>query len=156
MNANVMHCHRQSVKHSICTRFPKDKNCDICQRNKITSAPCRKRTGTAVPRAEKFGDLKTADHKVLSEGCEFRNYPRYAVVVLSWKHPASTPHRSETYGIVERAVRKVKKGTSAVLLQSGLDENGEQIPWNAFLICETFKISCLMGKHHTRNVLETI
>ena len=37
---------------------------------KITRAPCRRRTGGAVPRAENFGDLITADHKVLSEGCE--------------------------------------------------------------------------------------
>ena len=32
----------------------------------------------------------------------------------------STPHRSETNGIAERAVRRVKEGTSAVLLQSSL------------------------------------
>ena len=41
---------------------------------------------------------------------------------LSWNHCTSTPHRSETNGIAERAVRSVKEGTSAVLLQSGLDE----------------------------------
>ena len=41
---------------------------------------------------------------------------------LSWNHRASTPHRSETNGIAERAVRRVKEGTSAVLLLSGLDE----------------------------------
>ena len=42
---------------------------------------------------------------------------------LSWNHCTSTPHRSETNGIAERAVRSVKEGTSAALLQSGLDEN---------------------------------
>ena len=36
---------------------------------------------------------------------------------LSWNHCTSTPHRSETNGIAERAVRSVKEGTSAVLLQ---------------------------------------
>ena len=41
---------------------------------------------------------------------------------LSWNHCTSTPHRSETNGIAERAVRRVKEGTSAVLLQSSLNE----------------------------------
>ena len=41
---------------------------------------------------------------------------------LSWNDRTSTPHRSETNGNAERAVRRVKEGTSAVLLQSGLDE----------------------------------
>ena len=162
-------------KHSVYTHFPKDRNCEICQRTKITGAPCRRRNGEAVPRAEIFGDLITADHKVLSEDCEPRNNHRYAVVVqdlasqwiqsypcktktpqetqrslqkflepdrkpkviytdnslelgkacedLSWNHCMSTPHRSETNWIAERAVRRVKEGTSAVLLQSGLNEN---------------------------------
>ena len=30
---------------------------------------------------------------------------------------------------------------------------GGQIPWNGFPICETFKISCLMGNLHTRDAL---
>ena len=67
----------------------------------------------------------------------------------SWNHCTSTPHISETNGISERAVRRVKEGTSAVLLQSGLDEKFWQIPWNAFPICDTFKIFCLMGEHLT-------
>ena len=153
-----------SGEHSIETHFPKDRNCDICMRTKITRAPCRKRTGAAIPRAENFVDLITADHKVLSEGCESRNTHRYAVVVqdlatkwiqsypcktktsqefestwkpkviytdssiefgkacedLSWNHCASTPHRSETNGFAERAVRRIKERTSAVLLQRSL------------------------------------
>ena len=173
-------------KHSIKTHFPKDRNSEIYQRTKITRAPCRRRNGGAVPRAENFGDLITADHKVLSEGCESRNNHRYAVVVqdlatqwiqsypcktktsqetqrsfqkflepnrrpkvvyagdslgfgkacedLSWNHCTSTPHRSETNGIAERAVRRVKEGTSAVLLQSGLDEKW----WADSMECYTY------------------
>ena len=40
---------------------------------------------------------------------------------LSWNHCTSTPHRSETNGIAERAVRRKKEGNSAVLSQSGLN-----------------------------------
>ena len=43
-------------------------------------------------------------------------------VDLSWNHRTSTPHRSEANGIAERAVRRIKEGTSDVLLQSGFDE----------------------------------
>ena len=155
-------------KHSVYTPFPKDRNCGT----KITRAPCRRRTAGVVPRAENFGYLMTADHKVLSEGCESRNchqsYPcktktsqeiqrslqkflepdRKPEVIytdnslefgkacedLSWNHCTSTPHRSETNGIAERAVRRVKEGTSAVLLQSGLDENW----WADFMACYTY------------------
>ena len=53
---------------------------------------------------------------------------------LSWIHCTSTPHRSETNGIAERAVRRVKEGTSAVLLQSGLDENW----WADSMECKTY------------------
>ena len=50
-------------KHNVHTHFPKDRNCEICKRTKITRAPCRRRKGEAVPRADNFGDLITADHK---------------------------------------------------------------------------------------------
>ena len=68
-------------KHSVYTHFPKDPNCEICQRTKITRATCRRRIGGAVPRAENFGDLTTAEHTVLNEGRESRNNHRYSVVV---------------------------------------------------------------------------
>ena len=173
-------------KHSVYTHFLKDRNCEICQRTKITRAPCRRRNGGAVPRAEKFGNLTTADHKVLGDNCESRNNHRYAIVVqdlatqwiqsypcktktsqetqrslqkfsepdrkpkviytdnsseigkacedLSWNYCTSTPHRSETNGIAERAVRRVKEGTSAVLLQSGLNESW----WADSMECYTY------------------
>ena len=173
-------------KHNVHTHFPKDRNCEICKRTKITRAPCRRRKGEAVPRADNFGDLITADHKVLSDNCESRNNHRYAVVVqdlatqwiqaypcknktsqetqrslqkfleperkpkviytdnslefgkacedLSWNHCTSTPHRSKTNGIAERAVRRVMEGTSAVLLQSGLNESW----WADSMECYTY------------------
>ena len=68
-------------KHNLYTHFPKDRNCEICKRTKITRAPCRRRNDEAVLRAENFGDLITADHKVLSDNYESRNNHRYAVVV---------------------------------------------------------------------------
>ena len=143
-------------EHSVRTLFHKDRNCEICKRTKITRAPCRRRNGEALLRAEKFGDLISADHKVFSDSFESRNNHRYAVVFqdlatqwiqaylcktktsqetqrslqkfleperkpkviytdnslefgkacedLSWNHCTSTPHRSETGGIAERAV----------------------------------------------------
>ena len=159
-------------KHNVHTHFPKDRNCEICKRTKFTRAPCRRRNGEAVPRAVNFGDLITADHKVLSDNCESRNNHRYAVVVqdlaTQWiqAYPCktkssqetqrslqkfleperkpkviytdnsleSTPHRSETTGIAERAVRRVKEGTSAVLLQSGLNESR----WADSMECYTY------------------
>ena len=53
---------------------------------------------------------------------------------LSWNHCTSTPHRSETNGIAERAVRRVKEGTSASLLQSGLNESW----WADSMECYTY------------------
>ena len=53
---------------------------------------------------------------------------------LSWNRCPSTPHRSQTNGIVERAVRRVKEGTSAVLLQSGLNKSW----WADSMECYTY------------------
>ena len=70
-----------SEKHTVFVHFPKDRNCEVCKRTKITWVLCRKRIGDAALRAENFGDLKAAYHKVFSEGCESQNNHRYAVVV---------------------------------------------------------------------------
>ena len=34
------------------THFPEDRNCEICKRTQITRAPCRRRNGATVLRAE--------------------------------------------------------------------------------------------------------
>ena len=71
-----------------------------CLRTNMTKAPCRKRTGEAVLRAEKFGDLITADHKVFNE--ESRNNHWCAVMVqrlaTQWiqPYPCKTKSSNET------------------------------------------------------------
>ena len=95
-------------KHSVYTHFPKDRNCEICQRTKMTRAPCRRRNGEAVPRAANFGDLITADHKVLSDNCESRNNHRYAVVVqdLATRWIQAYPCKTKTSQETRRSLQK--------------------------------------------------
>ena len=66
---------------------------------------------------------------------------------LSWNHCTSAPHRSETNDIAERAVRRVKESTSAVLLQSGLNES-----WWA-LSAKRHRSFFLMGRRPMKDVL---
>ena len=119
-------------KHSVNAHFPKDRNCEICQRTKITSAPCRRRIGGAVPRAENFVDLITADHKVLSESCEFRNNHRYAAVVqdlaTQWiqLYPRKTKTSQETQKSLQKFFEPNRKPkvicTDVKICPGGLDE----------------------------------
>ena len=172
-------------KHNVYTHFPKDRKCEICKRTKITRAPCSRRNGEAVPRADKFGDLITADHKVLSDNCESRNNHQYAVVVqdLATQWIQAYPCKNKTSQETQRSLQKfwsptgilksfiltipwnsaklvkispgiiarlhhidqrlmgllkeqcrVKEGTSAVLLQSGLNESW----WADSMECYTY------------------
>ena len=95
-------------KHSVETNFHEDRNCEICQRTKITRAPCRRRNGGVVPRAENFGDLISTDHKVLSENCESRNNHRYAVVVqdLATQWIQAYPCKTKTSQETQRSLQK--------------------------------------------------
>ena len=81
----------------------------------MTRASCRRRTGTVVPRAESFGDLITADHKVLCEGCESRHHHRYAVVVqdLATQWIQSYPCKTKTSQETERSLQKFLEPTRA-------------------------------------------
>ena len=42
---------------------------------------------------------------------------------LNWNHERSTSRSSEANGIAERVVRRVKEGTTPVLVQSGFQES---------------------------------
>ena len=54
-------------------------------------------------------------HVYTDNSKEFKN----ALDELGLSHDTSTPHRSETNGVGERAVRRVKEGTACALSQSG-------------------------------------
>ena len=95
-------------KHKVHTHFPKDRNCEIWKRTKITRAPCRRRRGEAVPRSANFGDLIKADHKVLNDNCESRNNHRYAVVVqdLATQWIQAYPCKNKTLQETHRSLQK--------------------------------------------------
>ena len=158
-------------KHNVHTHFPKDRNCEICQRTKITRVPCRRRNGEAVPRAVTMANLETITDmqswcrtwppngsKRIRAKQKIHRKPREAyksswsaigslksfTLTIPWNsakpvkispdHCTSTPHRSERNRIAERALRRVKEGTSAALLQSGLNENF----WADSMECKTY------------------
>ena len=84
----------------------------------IQAYPCKNKTSQETQRSlQKFLEPERKPKVIYTDNTlEFGK----ACEDLSWNHCTSTPHRSETNGIAERAVRRVKEGTSAVLLQSGL------------------------------------
>ena len=94
--------------NTVFSHFHKNRNCEACLRTKITSALCRRRTGEAVLRAEKFGDLITADHEVLNEEGESRNSHGYAVVVQDLATPwiQSYPCKTKTSRETEKSLQK--------------------------------------------------
>ena len=69
-------------KHNLFTYFPKDPILRSMQTHERTA--CRRNPDHRADRikiAERFGDMLTADNKVLNEEQESRLYHRYAVVV---------------------------------------------------------------------------
>ena len=98
----------------------------------IHSCPCETKTSQGTERSlqnflepnRKPEVIHTDNSLEFGKACED----------LSWNHCTSTPHRSVTNGIAERAARRVKEGTSAVLSQSGLDEQW----WADSMECYTY------------------
>ena len=58
-------------KRSIHVYLLNDFNCEM-QENQNTWNLCKTRTGEALPRTENYGDLRTEEHRVLTETCESR------------------------------------------------------------------------------------
>ena len=98
----------------------------------IQAYPCKNKTSQETQRSlQKFLEPERKPKVIYTDNSlEFGK----SCEDLSWNHCTSTPHRSETNGIAKRAVRRVKKGTSAVLLQSGLNESW----WADSMECYTY------------------
>ena len=88
---------------------------------RIQTYPCKNKVSQETQRSlQKFLEPETKPKVIYTDNSlEFRK----ACEDLFLNHCTSTPHRSETNGIPETAGRRVKEGTSAVLLQSGLNES---------------------------------
>ena len=93
-----------SHRHNIFTQFPKERNYEVWKRKKVTRTLCRRRTRNQVSRAEKFGDLITADHKVFWEDRVSWNNHWYAVVMQ-----ALTSQRLESYPCKIKSFQEAKK-----------------------------------------------
>ena len=100
------------VRVSTVSLLPKDRNCEICLRIKITRASCTRCANAIVPRAEKFGDLITADHKVLSEDCEYRNNHPVAVQDLAAQWLQSYPCKTKSSQETEKSSPKFLEPTA--------------------------------------------
>ena len=87
----------------------------------IQSYPCKTQTSQETERSLQKLLAHTRKPKVI--------YSEYSLEFgkgcfdLSRNHCTSNPHRSDTNGNAERAVRRIEEGMCGVLLQSGLDEN---------------------------------
>ena len=115
---------------SRCKTWPPNGSSRIRAKPKLPSKPkgaCKSswsRIGSLLEPERKPKVIYTDNSLEFGKACED----------LSWNHCTSTPHRSETNGIAERAVRRVKEGTSAVLVQSGLNESC----WADSMECYTY------------------
>ena len=118
-------------KHSVQTHFPKDRNCKICKRTKITRAPCRRRNSGAVPRAENFGDLITADHKVLSDNCESQICSRGAGL----SHPMNPGVSVQNQNFTGNTKGACQSSWSRI---GNLKSYTLTIPWNSAKLVKTF------------------
>ena len=115
---------------------------------RIQSYPCKTKTSQRQKGVYESFSSRRKSHKSFTPSF-FQEFGT-SCEELSWNHRTSTPHRSETNGISERAVRTIREGTSAVLLQSGFDEK-----WLAdFMECYCYlrhvQDLCANGKHRIK------
>ena len=130
--------------HDLFTYFPKDPNCDVCRRAKVTTVPCRINLddrADRITRQKYLAIWKTADHKVLNKDQEARLHNQLAVVVLDlttqWiqsylykiKSAQETPRSLRQFICPEENPRYINKRTF-----SGFFEACEWLIWKSWEI----------------------
>ena len=83
----------------------------------LQSYPCKSKAVQEVILSIKrfLGPNGLAKHAYSDNAIEFIKAKQEMGIL----HDTCTPHRSETFGIIERVIRRVKEGTSTCLVQSG-------------------------------------
>ena len=107
--------------------WPKDRNCDICLRTKITRTLCRKHWQSSTSSRKWWWLDSSRSQRVLSEECESRNNHQYAVAVQDLATPwlQSYPCKTKSSQETERSLRKVvEPSDKPKVIYTGT------IPWN--------------------------
>ena len=134
-------------KRSVYTHFPNKPKLRDLSEDQIYKGPVQKTQCGVVLRAENFGDLITADHKVLSEGCESRNNHRYAIVVqdlaTQWiqSYPCKTTTSQETQRSLQKFLEPDRK-PKVIYTDNSLEfgKACEDLSWNHSLYVNTTQI----------------
>ena len=98
--------------HSVYIHFLKDRNCEICEKDRNHKGPVQEAQSWSRTSSRKFSDLETTNHKVLREGFESRNNHRYEVVLqdfASQSYPCKTKNSQETQKIFKKFLEPNKK-----------------------------------------------
>ena len=75
----------KEAKHNVFTHFPKCPGCDICDATKMQKTSARIVTGTDPedrPAPKEFGDMLTADHKVMAQDEISKAGDKYALIIV--------------------------------------------------------------------------
>ena len=105
----------------------------------IKAFPQKNHTTEACKEAfQRFWGPQFKPQYVYSDGAA--EYDK-ALTELDVLHDHCTPHKSETNAVAERAIQRVKEGTAATLLQSGLHD----VWWDLAMQCYCF-LRCVVDQ----------